>query len=147
MKKIAITAIFILCWMGTQAQDSRRDKIKALSVAYITEQIDLTTEEAQEFWPIYNRIKETCHKMEREKREFIRSIEGDLTQLSDKEAAQYVKKLTDLENGIHKNRLENNNEEIIEIIGYKRFLMLTKAEHDFKRRMIREYKERRRKKE
>ena len=33
------------------------EKIEALKVAYITQQLNLTPEEAQRFWPIYNAYK------------------------------------------------------------------------------------------
>ena len=38
----------------SQGFKGKKDKVKALKVAYITEELNLTTEEAQRFWPIYN---------------------------------------------------------------------------------------------
>jgi hypothetical protein len=33
-------------------------RLEALKIAYITKKLDLTTEEAQRFWPVYNRYME-----------------------------------------------------------------------------------------
>ncbi len=35
-----------------------KDKIKSLKIAFITERLDLSTKEAQTFWPIYNEYEE-----------------------------------------------------------------------------------------
>ena len=64
MRKIIIFInIVLLCVVSATAQtkDESRDKIKALKIAYITEQLNLTTEEAQKFWPIYNLYDKEQH--------------------------------------------------------------------------------------
>lgn len=38
--------------------NNRAEKIEALKIAFITQQLNLTPEEAQKFWPIYNTYKE-----------------------------------------------------------------------------------------
>ncbi|MCB0697691.1 MAG: hypothetical protein KDC07_10020, partial [Chitinophagaceae bacterium] len=38
-------------------RDHKHDRIKALKIAYITEKLDLTSEQAQKFWPVYNRYE------------------------------------------------------------------------------------------
>ena len=45
----------------------KREKVKALKVAYITEQLELTTDEAQKFWPIYNAFDEKQSELLHEK--------------------------------------------------------------------------------
>ena len=42
---------------GVKAQDgddTRAEKIQALKIAFITQKLQLTPDEAQKFWPIYN---------------------------------------------------------------------------------------------
>ncbi len=47
---------------GAQAQkdgqnpEAWREKVKAQKVAFITTKVDLTVEEAQKFWPVYNQV-------------------------------------------------------------------------------------------
>lgn len=40
------------------AEGGRGERVKALRVAFITQQLDLTEQEAQSFWPLYNEFHE-----------------------------------------------------------------------------------------
>lgn len=62
MKKItAILSIFIISISFVKAQEEnkqqRGEKIQALKIAFITQKLELTTDEAQKFWPVYNRYE------------------------------------------------------------------------------------------
>src|SRR5665213_1742914 len=52
MKKFLLYFFFIIAGFGVQAQNGNR--LEALKIAYITKKMDLSPEEAQKFWPIYN---------------------------------------------------------------------------------------------
>jgi uncharacterized protein YfkK (UPF0435 family) len=52
MKKFLLYTFFILAGFSIQAQNGNR--LEALKIAYITKKMDLSPEEAQRFWPIYN---------------------------------------------------------------------------------------------
>ena len=56
MKKILFIAIFtITISLQVDAQPPRKgERIEALKIAYITQALKLTPEEAQNFWPVYN---------------------------------------------------------------------------------------------
>ena len=66
MKNYISILAFLIFASGITAQENRgvkRDgkrkqrsdsRIEAKKVAYITEELDLSTEEAQRFWPLYN---------------------------------------------------------------------------------------------
>lgn len=48
-----------------QSNQSPKDKIEALRIAFISQQLNLTPEEAQKFWPVYNAYRnesEGLHK-------------------------------------------------------------------------------------
>lgn len=56
MKRILLTAL-LTCIFGTallHAQEQRGERIEALKVAFLTRQLQLTPDEAQKFWPVYN---------------------------------------------------------------------------------------------
>ena len=38
-------------------REKRTEKIQALKIAFITQKLELTSEEAQRFWPVYNRYE------------------------------------------------------------------------------------------
>ena len=57
MKKFFIILFlftYSVCYCNAQTQ-SKDDKVEAVRVAYITSQLNLTPEEAQKFWPVYNK--------------------------------------------------------------------------------------------
>jgi len=151
MKKYILLLVIFISALGI-AQPSHGDrdkerrmnkeKIHALAVAYITEQLELTPDEATKFWPVFNELREKRQQLERNKKSLIREMESKFESLTDTDATLYIKKITDLENQIHESTYEKNSGDIIKIIGAKRFLKLMKAEMDFRRKMLREYKNR-----
>src|SRR5258708_29601670 len=67
MKKILlIIAVFIGIMTTVTAQDNTQggngkndgSRIEALKIAYLTKKLNLSTDEAQKFWPIYNKYAE-----------------------------------------------------------------------------------------
>jgi len=58
MKKfILILFVLIGSFSGLRAQDgddTRAEKVQALKIAFITQKLQLTADEAQKFWPVYN---------------------------------------------------------------------------------------------
>jgi hypothetical protein len=64
-----------------------REKIKALKVAYITEELNMNTKMAQKFWPIYNRYEE--QKRELHRREHIDLEEAE--KFSEAQAQEMLK--------------------------------------------------------
>jgi len=58
--KHLIIIIFAFISIGVQAQQSFRnsDKIKNLEIAFITRELNLTIEESQHFWPVFNKYKQ-----------------------------------------------------------------------------------------
>jgi hypothetical protein len=41
-----------------QPQETRASKAEAIQIAYLTKELDLTPEEAQKFWPVFNNYKQ-----------------------------------------------------------------------------------------
>lgn len=59
MKKI-LAVVLLTCFIAVSLfaqQDNRRERIKSLRVAFITEQLELTPEESEKFWPLINQFE------------------------------------------------------------------------------------------
>ncbi len=58
MKKFILILFVILgSFSNLRAQEgdyTRAEKVQALKIAFITQKLQLTTDEAQKFWPVYN---------------------------------------------------------------------------------------------
>lgn len=56
MKKYLLLVLTLCSFLVVNAQKKGGgdDKIQALKIAFITQKLELTTSEAQKFWPVYN---------------------------------------------------------------------------------------------
>ncbi|GAA3598360.1 hypothetical protein GCM10022396_14520 [Flavivirga amylovorans] len=125
--------------LNTSAQQNR-EKIKALKISFITEKLDLTEQEAQKFWPIYNNYYKATSKIRHEDiRDIRREIKKDISTLTDKRAKELITKLNDVEIALHKQRIELSSK-LLKIMPPKKIILLKIAEDDFKRKMLERYK-------
>lgn len=61
MKKFVLILSFLFSTftvLHAQDDDPRGEKIQALKIAFITQKLDLTADEAQKFWPVYNQYEQ-----------------------------------------------------------------------------------------
>lgn len=142
--KIGVMAVFLLVSAMSFAQNPRgRERIKSLKVAFITERLNLTSEEAQVFWPLYNEHEENIEAIKRRERTEIRSQLLDFDSLSEAEADKLLGKMIDLET--EKHRLNAAYiKRMSEVISPRKTFMLIRAEEDFKKRLLKEIQQRRR---
>ncbi|HSJ12578.1 MAG TPA: hypothetical protein VK916_07815 [Gillisia sp.] len=64
---LLILVLFAFPSLQAQDKSEHREKIKALKVAYITQELNMNSEVAQKFWPVYNQYevkKRELHKRE-----------------------------------------------------------------------------------
>jgi Skp family chaperone for outer membrane proteins len=145
MKKIiTIICLSVFCALSNTAQE-RREKIRTLKIAYLTEQIQLSASEAEKFWPIYNEHDNKTNKFIRNKiREINREIKkaGSIDNLDEKKA----KVLFDLTLYLEKKKYEENQKYISnlkKVLSVKKILKLQMAEREFGRNLMRKYKRKR----
>lgn len=63
MKNFLLSIFFLLALAGNiTAQKTSSEKIQSLKIAFITERLQLTSSEAQKFWPIYNDYEKEISK-------------------------------------------------------------------------------------
>ena len=147
MSKYGKLGAFIFCLFASfviygQAGQGR-EKIRTLKVAFITERLSLTSEEAQVFWPVYNEHEKNTQRIRRRERVEIQSKLMDMDLLTNTEANQLLDQLITLEQekqDLHIAFIDR----ISQVISPKKTLLLIKAEEDFKRRLLREMQQRRR---
>jgi len=81
MKKILLLLTFSFFITILHAQDRQPKpggKIEAMKIAYITNKVNLTTEEAQRFWPIYNKYAAEIREV------YVQNRGGDEVALEEK---------------------------------------------------------------
>ncbi len=140
-KTILIVFIFTLASSALVAQKMNRQKVQLLKTSFITDAINLTPDEAEKFWPVYNLYSD-------EMRTLRRSMDKDLMQefklsdgldnLTEEQAQQFLAKVQELEQKVVENKI-NMVQDLSKIISAKKIVKLHKAERDFNRRMLQEY--------
>lgn len=143
MKKSIILSVFFLFTALSFGQDykEKREKIKALKVAYITEQLNLTTEEAQKFWPIYNANEEKQFVLRHNKMRSIISKfdENSIDKISEKEAISLIDQIETIDDELH-NSKKLYIKELKTVISAKKIIKLKKAEDDFNKKLMKQYR-------
>ncbi|MDG4716629.1 sensor of ECF-type sigma factor [Winogradskyella marincola] len=126
-----------------QGGEKIKERIKAQKVAFITDKLELTSEEAQKFWPIYNEIE--VKKEELRKESVLKRKEKKPEDLTEEEAKILLNEMLDIEDQKH----ELNRElvsKLEEVISSKKIIALMRAEREFDRKLLdrlKEFKDRR----
>ena len=114
--------------------EEKREKIEAIKVAFITEQIDLTVEESQSFWPVYNEMSDKEHDLRKAQSDAFGGLK-DFENTSDKQVEKAIMELADLSVDIQELR-KSYLPKFIDIIGAKKTAKLMKAEKEFGKRLM-----------
>ena len=73
MKKLMI--MLFLATLGMNAQDRKFEEIKAHKTAFITDRVNLTSTQAEKFWPIYNKHEQEVMALRKTQLEGFKSFE------------------------------------------------------------------------
>ncbi len=130
------------------AQDGARgkilkEKIEAQKIAYITNKLDLTSTEAQQFWPVYNEFSDKNEELLKAfRKNNIEERDVNVESITDKEALEMAddqiiqaQKILDLRKKYHA--------EFKKVLPAKKLIKLYQAERDFKKYLLKEIKDRR----
>ncbi|MCG9972663.1 hypothetical protein [Christiangramia crocea] len=141
MKKLVLI-LFVLCTTPHMvAQDSGKDKwerIKALKVAYFTQELNLTDKIAEKFWPIYNRYEKARHELHKREHIDLENVEC----INESEANELLNELLSVENEEY-NIKKKLFRDLREIISAKDIIKLHKLEDEFHKKLIKEYRSKR----
>lgn len=142
MNNLKIILVVVVLFTSTVFYGQRKhnhEKIKSLKVAFITEKLDLSSKEAQAFWPIYNEYQEKREALRQKERTQIRGKIKEANALSEKEAKDLLEKyirFEDEEEALDKTFLKEVSKEI----SAKKTLLLLSSEEEFKRQLIKQYR-------
>lgn len=122
--------------------DEKREKIKAFKVSFLTTELELTSSEAQKFWPIYNAYDDKQFELRHEKmKTYLRKLNDDnVNSMSEKEAATLLSQIesTDKELYVLREKFMSN---LKKILSAQKILKLKKSEDDFHRKLLKQYRD------
>jgi len=139
MKHKKYILFLLLGLLGSSAYAQReqqgfdREKYESARVAFITNRLDLKTEQAEKFWPIFNRYNEDKEKLMHNMSAINKESDGDVTEAKARELIN--KRFT-----IQKEMLDLDKEfmnKVSSVLSHTQALKLGGANRDFVRRIYR----------
>ena len=137
--------ILIICFLSsTLIQAQRQDKraeLKALKIGYLTKQLELTSSEAEVFWPIYNEFDKKMFELRQQK--ILKSRNLNIESLSDEDALELIESMKESE----KSKFEYESQlidDLMKILPPKKIILLKKSEIEFGKQVLEHYKQKRR---
>ncbi|MEO8148465.1 MAG: hypothetical protein ABI723_12545 [Bacteroidia bacterium] len=146
MKSIKLIALFVsLVCIGSYAQPGDRqpggtkdDKIQSMKIAFLTQRLDLTPEEAQKFWPVFNQFESEMKTLRGNKKD----ASADFDSMNDNDAEKFVddelvrrQKELDV--------LKKYHAQFKQVLPIRKVGKLYTAQEDFKRELLKRLQERR----
>jgi len=124
-----------------ESMKEKKEQIKALKVAFFTTELDLTTNEAERFWPIYNTFDDKQFELRHQKmKTYMRRMnDGSLDKITEKEANTFLAQIEDTEEELfllRKKFMQN----VRTILPAVKIVKLKKAEEDFNRKLLQQYR-------
>jgi len=110
----------------------RREKIEAIKVAFITEELDLTVAESQNFWPIYNELQKKEIELREAQRSTLKTLQSES---SDQELEKAMYTIADGHIALEELR-KSYIDDFISVLGAQKTAQLFKAEREFGRRIM-----------
>jgi hypothetical protein len=125
---------------GDKPTPSGAERVKALKVAFITQSLKLTSDEAEKFWPIYNEYSDKRDVVRAQLAENRKKVKEQAETLS----AQELMKLADEEMTLRQQDLDlqkEMHEKLKKVLPAKKLAMLYVAEEEFKKELLKMLKE------
>lgn len=138
MKIYVLIGFLLLSFFGLQAQDPEEEvsgevleQIESLKVGMITKRLNLTSEQAIKFWPVYNEFGKERHQLRKQTMQLHRAFDVK----SDAELKKDLYKLLELkqkEVDLEKKYFEKFQE----VLTIRQVVALQKAERQFKKMLL-----------
>ena len=145
-----LTLIIMLCNLtgALNAQEGKgreeqREKFRSMKIAYFTEELELSSEEAEKFWPLYNDFEKKKREVSQYRHRRPRNMDEQLANMTDQEAEKMAddmiesrKKEVELEEVFHG--------DLKKIFSPKKVMKYYITEHRFREYMLRKIRDERR---
>lgn len=123
-----------------KASNPKGERIESLRIAYISEKLQLTPDEAKSFWPVYTKMEAEMKDLRKKYK--MSEEESTAEEISEQEAEKKLNEFI----GFKEAQLalaKKYQAEFRKVISAKKVLLLYRAEEDFKKELLRIIRERR----
>jgi hypothetical protein len=139
--KYGVLGLLLFTQLSLLAQKGKiKDRIEPLKIAYITQKLGLTSEEAQKFWPVYNKFNDDLQKLRSSTKDKLADELSELATMSETEAEKTLNEMLNYKVS-EAELIKKYASEFKKVLPVKKVVMLYKAENDFKRELLKKLRE------
>ena len=133
--KILFLLLFLTNLLNAQKKEIRSEKIDAYKKIYLTDKLNLNSENESKFWVVYNNYQDSLRVVYRTKRLKYRKMNLDSSNISDLEHEQFIDDFLDYE----KKKIDLRAKlisDLKEFMTLKKTVYLFRIEDDFRKEMM-----------
>ena len=146
-KLVPIILLFTCSFYAQENMNDKKEQIRSLKVAFFTSELDLSLQESEKFWPLYNAYDDKQFEIRHKKMKVFKGkMHGDaLDKMSEKDAAALLYQMDAADEELFLLR-KKFSKSLRTILPAVKILKLKKAEDDFYRKLLQQYGDRGKKK-
>jgi hypothetical protein len=120
----------------------KKEQIKSMKIAFITNELSLTPDEATKFWPLFNAFEDKQQDIRKQRiRGYQNAMEDNsLDGLSDKDASTLLAEMESTEDELYQAK-KKFVASLKGVISPLKILKLKKAEENFNRKLLQQYRD------
>ncbi len=137
-----IIAAIAISFSLVSAQNPNRERLDAYKIAFFTKRMNLTSQEAEKFWPVYNENQNQRNQLQTEKQTLMRTFNQGESTMSDQQITELGNKYceilvkeSDLAVTFHK--------KLQDILPPAKIIRLYQAENQYRLQLLKELQDRR----
>lgn len=119
---------------ASKNQEERMERLETAKIGFLTQRIDLSSREAEKFWPVYNQYQN-------ELKDFSKQRKADLQKGDGLSATDKIDMQLDMESKLLELK-KRYTREFAKVLPPEKIVKLFQAERDFKNELIKELRER-----
>jgi hypothetical protein len=119
------------------------ERLEAMKIGFITERLNLSSDEAKVFWPVYNKFTDEMKKLRQSSKGKISEELADMPTKTDAEAEKVLNDMVNFKIQ-EADLLKKYASEFKKVLPVKKVVLLFKAENDFKRELLKKLSQRNR---
>jgi hypothetical protein len=140
-KIFVFTILAIFCAMNISAQSAGRERLDAYKIAFFTKRLNLTSQEAEKFWPVYNEYQDGKNRIQLERQELNRNFNQNELNMSERELSEAGDRLVGL--AVREAALAQEfHNKIKTILSPVKVLRLYQAENQYRLQLLNELRQR-----
>jgi hypothetical protein len=139
---IVLISIMISSFMLVSAQNQNRERLDAYKIAFFTRKLNLSPQEAERFWPVYNENQKQKGQIQTEKVSLMKTFNQNEANLSEKEITEIGNKYC--ETLVKESELAVTfHKKLQEILPPGKIIRVYQAENQYRMQLLNELQQRR----